>query len=392
MNYITDKLTKIKEKGLYRELRYIDTAQSPWVKIGGKDFILLGSNNYLGLCDDIRLKKAAIDAINKYGVGSGGSRLTTGSYDLHKELEKKIASFKGTEASLVFNTGYMANVGIISALCDDTWVIFSDKLNHASIIDGYRLSSAKLIRYKHCDMNDLLNKINKYRGSNNLIVTDGVFSMDGDIAPLPDIVKIAKKFNMMTMVDDAHATGVLGKNGSGTASYFGLENEIDISMGTLSKAVASEGGYVAGKKDLINYLINSARSFIYSTALSPSTIAVSIKALEIIEKDEERRIKLLKTSNWFQNELKIAGFIVMETKTPIIPILIGEVDKAVEFSKILLSKGVYVPAIRPPSVPRGTSRLRISLMATHSKKDLEEVLVKIIEIGRKLKIIGTYYE
>ncbi|MCB2361084.1 8-amino-7-oxononanoate synthase [Clostridium estertheticum] len=388
MNYITDKLIKIKDNGLYRELRYIDTAQSPRVKIEGKDFILLGSNNYLGLCDDFRLKKAAIDAINKYGVGSGGSRLTTGSYDLHKQLEEKIASFKGTEASLVFNTGYMANVGIISALCDSSWVIFSDKLNHASIIDGYRLSGAKLIRYKHCDMNDLLNKINKYKGSNNLIVTDGVFSMDGDIAPLPEIVKIAKKFNMMTMVDDAHATGILGKNGSGTASYFGLDNEIDIIMGTLSKAVASEGGYVAGKKDLINYLINSARSFIYSTALSPSTIAVSIKALEIIEEDEERRVKLLKTSNWFQNQLKVAGFNVMETKTPIIPILIGEVDKAVEFSKILLSQGVYVPAIRPPSVPRGTSRLRISLMATHSKEDLEEALVKIKEIGKGLKIIG----
>ncbi|MBW9154064.1 8-amino-7-oxononanoate synthase [Clostridium estertheticum] len=388
MNYITDKLIKIKDKGLYRELRYIDTAQSPRVKIEGKDFILLGSNNYLGLCDDFRLKKAAIDAINKYGVGSGGSRLTTGSYDLHKQLEEKIASFKGTEASLVFNTGYMANVGIISALCDGSWVIFSDKLNHASIIDGYRLSGAKLIRYKHCDMNDLLNKINKYKGSNNLIVTDGVFSMNGDIAPLPDIVKIAKKFNMMTMVDDAHATGILGKNGSGTASYFGLDNEIDIIMGTLSKAVASEGGYVAGKKDLINYLINSARSFIYSTALSPSTIAVSIKALEIIEEDEERRVKLLKTSNWFQNQLKVAGFNVMESRTPIIPILIGEVDKAVEFSKILLSQGVYVPAIRPPSVPRGTSRLRISLMATHSKEDLEEALVKIKEIGKELKIIG----
>ncbi|MBW9172543.1 8-amino-7-oxononanoate synthase [Clostridium estertheticum] len=388
MNYITDKLIKIKDKGLYRELRYIDTAQSPRVKIEGKDFILLGSNNYLGLCDDFRLKKVAIDAINKYGVGSGGSRLTTGSYDLHKQLEEKIASFKGTEASLVFNTGYMANVGIISALCDGSWVIFSDKLNHASIIDGYRLSGAKLIRYKHCDMDDLLNKINKYKGSNNLIVTDGVFSMDGDIAPLPDIVKIAKKFNMMTMVDDAHATGILGKNGSGTASYFGLDNEIDIIMGTLSKAVASEGGYVAGKKDLINYLINSSRSFIYSTALSPSTIAVSIKALEIIEKDEERRVKLLKTSNWFQNQLKVAGFNVMETKTPIIPILIGEVDKAVEFSKILLAQGVYVPAIRPPSVPRGTSRLRISLMATHSKEDLEEALVKIREIGKELKIIG----
>lgn len=392
MNYITDKLTEIKNKGLYRELRYIATAQSPRVKIEGKDFILLGSNNYLGLCDDSRLKKAAIDAINKYGVGSGGSRLTTGSYDLHKELEKKISSFKGTEASLVFNTGYMANVGIISALCDDSWVIFSDRLNHASIIDGYRLSGAKLIRYKHCDMNDLLNKINKYKGSNNLIVTDGVFSMDGDIAPLPDIIKIAKQYNIMTMVDDAHATGILGKNGSGTASYFGLDNEIDIVMGTLSKAVASEGGFVAGKKDLINYLINSARSFIYSTALSPSTIAVSIKALEIIEKDEERRVKLLKTSNWFQNELKIAGFNVMETKTPIIPILIGEADKAVEFSKTLLSQGVYVPAIRPPSVPQGTSRLRISLMATHSKEDLEEALVKIKEIGKKLKIIGDLYE
>ncbi|MCB2308909.1 8-amino-7-oxononanoate synthase [Clostridium estertheticum] len=388
MNYITDKLIKIKDKGLYRELRYINTAQSPRVKIEGKDFILLGSNNYLGLCDDFRLKKAAIDAINKYGVGSGGSRLTTGSYDLHKQLEEKIASFKGTEASLVFNTGYMANVGIISALCDASWVIFSDKLNHASIIDGYRLSGAKLIRYKHCDMNDLLNKINKYKGSNNLIVTDGVFSMDGDIAPLPEIVKIAKKFNMMTMVDDAHATGILGENGSGTASYFGLDNEVDIIMGTLSKAVASEGGYVAGKKDLINYLINSARSFIYSTALCPSTIAVSIKALQIIEKDEERRVKLLKTSNWFQNQLKVVGFNVMETKTPIIPILIGEVDKAVEFSKILLSQGVYVPAIRPPSVPRGTSRLRISLMATHSKEDLEEALIKIKEIGKELKIIG----
>lgn len=388
MNYITDKLTKIKDSGFYRELRYIDTAQSPRVKIEGKDFILLGSNNYLGLCDDSRLKKAAIDAINKYGVGSGGSRLTTGSYDLHKELEKKISSFKGTEASLVFNTGYMANVGIISALCDNSWVIFSDKLNHASIIDGYRLSGAKLIRYKHCDMNDLLDKINKYKGSNNLIVTDGVFSMDGDIAPLPDIVGIAKKYNMMTMVDDAHATGILGKNGSGTASYFGLGNEIDITMGTLSKAVGSEGGYVAGKKELINYLINSARTFIYSTALSPSTIAVSIKSLEIIEKDEERRVKLLKASNWFQNELKIVGFNVMETKTPIIPILIGEADKAVEFSKILLSQGVYVPAIRPPSVPRGTSRLRISLMATHSKEDLEEALIKIIQIGKKLKIIG----
>ena len=388
MKYITEKLEEIKEKGLYRELRYIETAQSPRVKIENKDFILLGSNNYLGLCNDPRLKKTAIDAINKYGVGSGGSRLTTGSYDIHRELEQKIASFKGTEASLVFNTGYMANLGVITALCDRNWVIFCDRLNHASIIDGCRLSGAKLIRYKHCDMNDLLDKITKYKGRNNLIVTDGVFSMDGDIAPLSDIVKIAKRHNIMTMVDDAHALGILGENGSGTSSYFGIDNEIDIMMGTLSKSAASEGGYVAGRQNLIDYLKNSARSFIYSTALSPSTIAVSIKALEIIEKDKARRVNLLKMSHWFQNELKTAGFNVMETKTPIIPIMIGPADKAVEFNKSLLKEGIYIPAIRPPSVPEGTSRLRVSLMATHTQEDLEEALIKIKLIGIKLNIIG----
>jgi 8-amino-7-oxononanoate synthase len=388
MEHIIEKLKETKEKGLYRELRYIETAQTPRVKIKERDLILLGSNNYLGLCDDSRLKKVAIDAINKYGVGSGGSRLTTGSYDIHKELEEKIASFKGTEESLVFNTGYMANIGIITSLCDRNSVIFCDRLNHASIIDGCRLSGAKLIRYKHCDMNDLQNKIDKYKGSKNLIVTDGVFSMDGDIAPLSDIIKIAKKHNIMTMVDDAHATGILGKKGSGTSSYFGLDNEIDIMMGTLSKAVPSEGGYVAGKKELIDYLRNYARSFIYSTALSPSTIAVSIKALEIIEEDEERRVKLLEMCDWFQKELEIAGFNLIKTKTPIIPIMIGETDKTVEFSKGLLEAGVYVPAIRPPSVPEGTSRLRVSLMATHSQKDLEEALIKIKLIGKQLNIIG----
>jgi len=388
MNHLIDRMKKIKEKKLYRELNYIETAQSPKVKIEGKDFILLASNNYLGLCDDYRLKKAAIDAIHKYGVGSGGSRLTTGSYDIHKELENKIASFKGTEASLIFNTGYMANVGIISAICDRSWVIFCDKLNHASIIDGCRLSGAKLIRYKHCDMNDLLHKVNKYKKSNSLIVTDGVFSMDGDIAPLPHIVKIAKENDIITMVDDAHATGILGKNGSGTASYFNLNNQIDIMMGTLSKSIASEGGYAAGNKDLINYLRNSARSFIYSTALSPATIAVSIKSLEIIATDEERRSNLLKISNWFQNELEAAGFNVIKTKTPIIPIIVGPADKAVEFSKNLLKEGIYIPAIRPPSVPEGTSRLRVSLMATHTTQDLDEALAKIKLIGKKLNIIG----
>lgn len=392
MDYITEKLKKIKAKGLYRELRYIETSQSPKAKIDGRDFILLGSNNYLGLCDDERLKNAAIEAVNKYGVGSGGSRLTTGSYDIHRKLEEKIAAFKGAEASLVFNTGYMANVGIITALCDKNWVIFCDKLNHASIIDGCRLSGAKLVRYKHCDMDDLLNKITKFKGTNNLIVTDGVFSMDGDIAPLPEIVEIAKKHNAMTMVDDAHAVGFLGKNGSGTSSYFNLNSKIDIMMGTLSKSAASEGGYAAGSKDLINYLKNCARSFIYSTALSPAAIAVSIKALDIIQQDVERRNNLLQMSDWFQRELRKAGFNVTETQTPIIPIIIGSAEKAIEFNQNLLEEGIYIPAIRPPSVPEGTSRLRVSLMATHTKKDLEESLAKIKLIGKKLNIIGGEYE
>ncbi|MDP4144720.1 MAG: 8-amino-7-oxononanoate synthase [Bacillota bacterium] len=388
MEYINDKLLKTKEKGLFRVLKYIQTAQSPRVKIDGKNFILLGSNNYLGLCDSPILKKAAIDAINKYGVGSGGSRLTTGSYDIHKRLEKKLALFKGTQDGMIFNTGYMANIGTISALCNRQWVIFSDRLNHASIVDGCLLSGGKLIRYAHCNMDDLYNKLKNYRGTNNLIVTDGVFSMDGDIAPLPDIVELARKFKALTMVDDAHGTGVIGKNGAGTCSYYDLEGEIDINMGTLSKAIASEGGYVTGNCELIDYLKNFSRSFIYSTALAPSTIAVSLKAIEIIEKDNTRRSDLLNMSNWFLCKLRAAGFNTLDTKTQIIPIIIGSSDIAVQFSKELFESGVYIPAIRPPSVPEGSSRLRISLMATHTEEDLLEALTKLIAIGKKLSVIG----
>lgn len=387
MQHISEKMQGLKENGLYRKLRYLESAQSPRVIIDGKQVILMGSNNYLGLCNDERLKEAAIDAIHKYGVGAGGSRLTTGSYDLHKILEQKIADFKGAEASIVFNTGYMANVGTITALTDRDWVIFSDRLNHASIVDGCRLSGAQLIRYKHCDMDDLVTKIKKYGNKKNLLVTDGVFSMDGDIAPLPDLVEIAKKHRMITMVDDAHATGVLGKNGAGTPEYFGLENQIDIHMGTLSKAVASEGGYVAGKQILIHYLINHARSFIYSTALSPATIAVSIKAIELIKEMPERRMTLLNHSEYFQQQLLSLGFTITKSSTAIIPIIIGEATTAAKFSELLFEEGIYVPAIRPPTVPTGTSRLRVSLMATHTKEDLDEAMNKIILIGKKLEII-----
>ena len=387
MKRFSEKLDQIKKNGLYRKMRHLQTPQGPHIKIDGKDYLLLSSNSYLGLCDDDRLKQAARDAIEKYGVGSGGSRLTTGSYEIHQKLEEEIAFFKKTEAALLFNTGYMANVGTISSIADKSWVIFSDSLNHASIIDGCRLSRAEIIVYNHCDTKDLARKVQDNANRQALIVTDGLFSVDGDIAPLPAIVEIAKKNNILLMVDDAHATGVLGPNGGGTADYFGLSDKIDISMGTLSKALASEGGFIAGKQSMIDYLINTARSFIFSTALSPATIAVARKALEIIRTEPQRRETLLANAAWFRAELRNAGFAAAENEAPIISIVVGAPDLAVAFSNRLMERNIFVSAIRPPTVPEGTSRLRISIMATHTGEDLEQALNSIAEIGRDLGVI-----
>jgi len=368
-------------------MKHLQTPQGPHIKIDGKDYLLLSSNSYLGLCNDDRLKQVARDAIEKYGVGSGGSRLTTGSYEIHQKLEEEIAAFKGAEAALLFNTGYMANVGAISGIADKSCVIFSDRLNHASIVDGCRLSKAEIVVYNHCDASDLARKVQGYSGRQALIVTDGLFSVDGDIAPLPAIVEIARKNNILLMVDDAHATGVLGPNGGGTADYFGLRDQIDISMGTLSKALASEGGFIAGKRSLIDYLINTSRSFIFSTALSPATIAVARKALDIIRTEPQRRQTLLANTAWFRAELRKTGFDVAENEAPIISIVVGEPDLAVAFSNRLMERNIFVSAIRPPTVPAGTSRLRISIMATHTRKDLQQALNHIKEIGQKLSVI-----
>ncbi len=387
MKRFSEKLDQIKKNGLYRKMKHLQTPQGPHIKIDGKDYLLLSSNSYLGLCNDDRLRQAALDAIEKYGVGSGGSRLTTGSYEIHQKLEEEIAAFKGTEAALLFNTGYMANVGTISSLASKSWVIFSDRLNHASIIDGCRLSGAEIVVYDHCDMSDLARKVQGYPNRQALIVTDGLFSVDGDIAPLPALVEIAKKNNILLMVDDAHATGVLGPNGGGTADYFGLCDEIDISMGTLSKALASEGGFIAGKRSMIDYLVNTARSFIFSTALSPATIAISLKALEIVRTEPQRRNTLLANAAWFRAELRAAGFDVAENEAPIISIVIGEPDLAVTFSNRLMERNIFVSAIRPPTVPEGTSRLRISIMATHARDDLKKALNCIAEIGHELGVI-----
>lgn len=387
MEYMNHILASIKEKGLYRECTPIQSPQTATVILEGKETLLFGSNNYLGLSDHEKLKKAAIAAIDQYGVGAGGSRLTTGTYELHGQLEKRIASFKGTEASLVFNTGYMANTGIISALCNRDWVIFSDKLNHASIVDGCILSRAKLVRYNHCDMNDLKQKLIKHRGKYNLLVTDGVFSMDGDLAPLPDIVALAKQYECITMVDDAHGLGVLGDKGAGVVSHFQLHNEIDIQMGTLSKAIPSMGGYVAGKKQFIDFFRNTSRSFIFSTALPPASIAVSLQAIDLIEEVEERRTHLLKLSDWFKSQLKKAGFQITNTITPIIPVIIGDTTKTLQLRDRLLEDGIFIPAIRPPTVPAGTSRLRISLMATHTYEQVNHALERLIFHSKTLGII-----
>ena len=382
-----EKIENIKRANLYRTMKYLQSPQCANVRIAGRDILMLSSNSYLGLCADDRLKKAAQVAIDLYGFGSGGSRLITGSYEIHRRLEEEVAAFKKAEAALIFNTGYMANVGVISAVADRSWTIFSDRLNHASIIDGCRLSGAEVVVYNHCDPADLEEKVKNHPcGEKGLIITDGLFSVDGDIAPLPQLAEIARRYRLLFMVDEAHATGVLGKHGAGTADFFGLTDGIDISVGTFSKALASEGGFVAGRSALIDYLANTARSFIFSTALSPVTIAVSRAALDIVKTEPQRRENLLALAVWFRARLIEAGFAVEEYPTPIISMRLGAPELAVKFSNLLMEQGIFANAIRPPTVPAGTSRLRINLMATHQRKDLERALACIAETGRRLGV------
>lgn len=386
MNDIKEKLQIIKEKNLYREMRYLSKSQDKYTVIDGREILLMSSNNYLGLANNEEVKKAAIDGINEFGLGSGGSRLTTGSYDLHKKLEEKIAKFKNCEAALIFNTGYMANVGVISAICDENYYIFSDELNHASIIDGCKLAKGKTIVYKHNNMEDLYDKISTINPTKGIIVTDSVFSMDGDIANIPEIVKIAKAFNLLTVVDDAHATGVIGKNGRGSSEYFNCK--VDITIGTLSKAVASEGGFVCADEYIIDYLKNKARSFIFSTALSPGIINGSIKSFELIA-STYRVQRLNNNIKYINKKLNEIGIETDENRdSPIIPIFIGDEDLAMNISKSLLENGIYIPAIRYPTVPLNKSILRMTIMSTHDKKDLDIVVDKLKHILIENNIIN----
>ena len=375
MKHISDELKQIKRAGLYRELNSVEGSQGTHLEIKGKTYLSFCSNNYLGLANNPLVIKAVKDAVGKYGWGAGASRLVSGNMRLHEVLEGEISRFKGKEASIVFPTGYMANLGTISSLVSKGDLIICDKLNHASIIDGCRLSGADFRVYPHCDMEKLeniLKKSTKY--PRKLIVTDTVFSMDGDIAPLPDIVRIAHKYKAMVMVDEAHGTGVFGKKGMGVVEHFNLSKKISIVMGTLSKAVGSLGGYVSGDADLINFLRNKARPFMYTTALPPAVCAASIAGIKLIRKNPSLRKSLWNNVRYLKKELDLLNFNLIPSESPIIPILIGDAKKAVDVSKFLYKKGILILAIRPPTVPAKSSRLRMTVMSTHTKKDLEKLL------------------
>ncbi|MCL6582457.1 MAG: 8-amino-7-oxononanoate synthase [bacterium] len=387
--FLHRQIVDLKEAGCYRQMKLVDSAAGARVFLQGREVINFSSNNYLGLASSGFLKQAAAQALSGFGIGAGASRLVGGNFPPHEELEKKLANFKKTESALVFNCGYMANCGLISALCQREDLVFSDRLNHASIVDGVLLSRAKLVRYNHRDMEDLRRLLARHSGGRGkrLIVTDSLFSMDGDLAPLREIVDLAAEFEASVMVDEAHATGVLGEHGRGAVELFGLEGEIDIQMGTLSKALGAFGAYVAGDSLLIDFLINRARPFIFTTALPPPAVAAASMALDIVDNRPDLRDTLLRQAAWFRQKLQESGFNTLNSQTHIIPILVGDNERALSFSQKLLEAGIYAPAIRPPAVPRGGARLRISLIATHTLADLEEAADKIQRIGQELRLI-----
>ena len=376
LDWIESDLGRIKEKDLFRILTELETGQSPDITIDGKNYILLGSNGYLGLSVDPAVKEAARKALEKYGAGSGGSRLVSGSTDLHRELEDRIAGFKKTEAAILFSSGYLANVGTISSLVGEGDVVYSDELNHASIIDGCRLSKAEIKIYPHLDTGRLESLLREDNGRKcrKLVVTDTVFSMDGDVAPLKEITELSEKYGAALMVDEAHATGVLGKRGSGATEYFGVEERVPVVMGTLSKAVGSLGGYVAGSQKLVDFIRNRVRSYIFDTSLPAPSLAASIAAIHIIENEPERRECLWSLIHRFKAGIESMGLTVMPSDSAIVPVLVGEAAPALRFAAVLRERGVYTPAVRPPSVPPGMCRIRVTLMATHTEEQIDAAL------------------
>jgi 8-amino-7-oxononanoate synthase len=369
---IQDRLAEIRNQGLYRRMRCVSGPQGPRVLLDGKPVLLLCSNNYLGLADHPRVREAAAEAAMRYGAGSGASRLVSGNMTIHRRLEDQLASFKRSDACLLFGSGYLANAGVVSALAREGDVVFSDALNHASIIDGCRLARAETFVYDHCDTDHLEWGLRQAEGRGSLIVTDGVFSMDGDIAPLERLVELGQRYDARVMVDDAHGTGAIGPDGRGSVAAAGLEDEVDVVVGTLGKALGSYGAFVCCDQSMAKYLINSARTLIFSTALSPPAVAAAMAALGLLREQPRRVEKLQRNAAVLRTALGEQGISMPGEGTQILPLVVGDAHETMRASERALERGIFAQAIRPPTVPAGTSRLRLAVMAAHTKSELRE--------------------
>lgn len=389
-DYLDRELSLLKDQGLYNTIDILEGANAAIINVEGRRLINLASNNYLGFANRAELKDACIEATIKYGVGAGAVRTINGSLQIHQELENKIAEFKGTEAAIAFQSGFNCNMGAISAIMTKDDAILSDELNHASIIDGCRLSGAKIIRVKHQDMTDLEEKaktaVESGRYKKIMYITDGVFSMDGDIANLPDMIPIAEKYGLITYVDDAHGSGVMGK-GAGTVKHFGLNHKIDMQMGTLSKAIGVVGGYVAGSKLLIDWLKSRSRPFLFSTSLTPGASGAALTSIQLMQDHPELVDKVWENAEYFKNELKKIGYDIGVSQTPITPVILGDETKTQRFSSKLIEQGIYVKPIVFPTVPLGTGRVRNMPTAEHTKEMLDQAIAVYLKVGKEMGII-----
>ncbi len=389
LNWLHAELAALREQNLYNTIRTIDSPQGAWIVVDGKRVLNFCSNNYLGLANDARLKQAAHDAVEKFGVGPAAVRSIAGTLALHNELEKRLADFKGVEATISFQSGFNSNGAVIPALVGKEDVIFSDELNHASIIDGARLSGANIARYTHNDAEALEDAITQSAGTYRraLIVTDGVFSMDGDIAPLPQIVEVAERHDILLMVDDAHGEGVLGRGGRGIVDHFGMHGRVDVEVGTMSKAFGVVGGYVAGKKEIVEWLRQRGRPFLFSSAVTPADAAACLRAVDILEESTELVEKLWNNARYFKKEMKQMGFDTGASETPITPVMLGDAQLAQNFSRALFDNDVFAMAIKYPTVPQGKARIRVMISAAHSQEDLDKGLEVFGKVGRELGVI-----
>jgi 8-amino-7-oxononanoate synthase len=372
MTDIHERLSDLRERGLYRRMRLVSGPQGPRVLLDGKPVLLLCSNNYLGLADHPRVREAAAEAAMRWGVGAGASRLVSGNMTVHRRLESELADFKRSQACLLFGSGYLANAGIVSTLAREGDVVLSDSLNHASLVDGCRLAGARTFVYDHCDVEHLEYGLREAAGRAALIVTDGVFSMDGDVAPLPEIVELARRYDARVMVDEAHGTGALGPGGRGAVAAAGLEDEVDVVVGTLGKALGSYGAFVCCDADMAEYLVNSARTLIFSTALPPPAVAGALAALDLLRSQPQRVDKLQRNAHTLRAALAAEGFDTGDSETQIVPLIVGGAREAMGACEKALKSGVFAQAIRPPTVPEGTSRLRLAVMASHTGAELKQ--------------------